>query len=87
MSKNDDQDKENRQGDDKWWHPTVKVPANGLSESSRRWLQSQKESMNQVLKASMNINAEILSEIEIPESYVESLPKVKKRNYPNKTYF
>ncbi|XVE70430.1 hypothetical protein DITRI_Ditri10aG0072100 [Diplodiscus trichospermus] len=75
VSKNDDQENENNQRDEKWWHPIVKVPANGLSEKSRRWLQSQKDSISQVLKAAMNINAEVLSEIEIPESYIDSLPK------------
>ncbi|KAG4136446.1 hypothetical protein ERO13_D07G006400v2 [Gossypium hirsutum] len=75
VSKDDDQENENGQRDDKWWHPTVKVPVNGLSEMSRRWLQCQKESVNQVLKAAMAINAEVLSEIEIPESYIDSLPR------------
>ncbi|XVF88557.1 hypothetical protein PTKIN_Ptkin19aG0060300 [Pterospermum kingtungense] len=75
VSKNDDQEKENSQRDDKWWHPIVKVPPNGLSEASRRWLQTQKDSVNQVLKAAMAINAGVLSEIEIPESYIDSLPK------------
>lgn len=32
--------------------------------------------MNQVLKAAMAINAQVLSEMEIPENYIESLPKV-----------
>ncbi|GMI97733.1 ROP (rho of plants) guanine nucleotide exchange factor 8 [Hibiscus trionum] len=63
------------QREDKWWHPVVKVPENGLSGTQRRWLQSQKESVNQVLKAAMSINAEVISEIEIPESYIDSLPK------------
>jgi hypothetical protein len=31
--------------------------------------------VNQVLKAAMAINAQVLSEMEIPESYLESLPK------------
>lgn len=78
MSKDDDQENENGQRGDKWWHPTVKVPVNGLSEMSRRWLQCQKESVNQVLKAAMAINAEVLSEIQIPESYIDSLPRVMK---------
>ncbi|GAA0165193.1 guanyl-nucleotide exchange factor [Lithospermum erythrorhizon] len=60
---------------DKWWLPTVKVPPEGLSEESRRNLENQKECVNQVLKASMAINAQILSEMEIPDSYIESLPK------------
>ena len=42
-------------------------------------MQFQKESVNQVLKASMAINAQILSEMEIPANYIESLPKVKKK--------
>ncbi|KAL2493113.1 Rho guanine nucleotide exchange factor 8 [Abeliophyllum distichum] len=61
--------------DDKWWIPTPKVPPNGLSETTRKWLQSQKDSVNQVLKAAMAINAQVLSEMEIPENYIESLPK------------
>ncbi|PIN12250.1 hypothetical protein CDL12_15152 [Handroanthus impetiginosus] len=61
--------------DDKWWIPVPKVPANGLSEATRKWLQYQKDSVNQVLKAAMAINAQVLSEMEIPESYIESLPK------------
>lgn len=78
LSKDDD---ENENGsaprkDDKWWLPTVKVPQEGLSDVSRKWLQFQKDSVNQVLKAAMAINAQILSEMEIPENYIESLPKV-----------
>lgn len=61
---------------DKWWLPTVKVPPNGLPDVSRKWLLFQKDSVNQVLKAAMAINAQVLSEMEIPESYIESLPKV-----------
>ncbi|XP_034696652.1 rop guanine nucleotide exchange factor 12 isoform X1 [Vitis riparia] len=60
---------------DKWWIPNAKVPPNGLSEVTRKWLQFQKDSVNQVLKAAMAINAQILSEMEIPENYIESLPK------------
>lgn len=54
----------------------MKVPPNGLSEVSRKWLQYQKESVNQVLKAAMAINAQVLTEMEVPEAYIESLPKV-----------
>lgn len=43
---------------------------------TQRWLQSQKESVNQVLKAAMAINAQVLTEMEIPENYIDSLPKV-----------
>ncbi|CAA0834621.1 Rop guanine nucleotide exchange factor 12 [Striga hermonthica] len=61
--------------DNKWWIPTPKVPPNGLSEATKKWLQYQKDSVNQVLKAAMAINAQVLSEMEIPESYMEALPK------------
>lgn len=74
--KKDSPDSSEQRNDEKWWLPAVKVPPNGLSEISRRFLQSQKECVNQVLKAAMAINAQVLSEIEIPESYLESLPKV-----------
>ncbi|MQL91724.1 hypothetical protein Taro_024352 [Colocasia esculenta] len=72
----DEGDKEQAQRkDDKWWLPRAKVPAKGLSDVSRKWLQFQKESVNQVLKAAMAINAQVLSEMEIPDNYIESLPK------------
>ncbi|XP_009147701.1 rop guanine nucleotide exchange factor 11 [Brassica rapa] len=73
--KKDSPDSGETRNDDKWWLPAVKVPPNGLSEISRRFLQSQKECVNQVLKAAMAINAQVLSEMEIPETYLESLPK------------
>ncbi|XP_017235674.1 rop guanine nucleotide exchange factor 12 [Daucus carota subsp. sativus] len=77
MSKNatDSQKAKNKRNEDKWWVPTPKVPPNGLSDVTRKWLQFQKDSVNQVHKAAMAINAQILSEMEIPESYIESLPK------------
>ncbi|KAF3450739.1 hypothetical protein FNV43_RR06828 [Rhamnella rubrinervis] len=74
----DDPDSEKgnaKRKDDKWWLPTAKVPAGGLSESARKFLQYQKDCVNQVLKAAMAINAQTLSEMEIPENYIESLPK------------
>lgn len=70
--------------DDKWWHPTCKVPESGLAESSRRWLQFQKDIVNQVLKAALAINAQVLTEMAVPESYIESLPKVKIISEKNK---
>ncbi|XP_051147611.1 rop guanine nucleotide exchange factor 12-like [Andrographis paniculata] len=73
-SKTDDDSKEKRK-DDKWWLPIPKVPPNGLSESTRKWLQYQKDSVNQVLKAAMAINAQVLAEMEIPENYIDALPK------------
>ncbi|KAL1189211.1 Rop guanine nucleotide exchange factor 10 [Cardamine amara subsp. amara] len=61
--------------DENWWLPVVKVPTDGLSEESRRWLQNQKDSVAQVLKAATAINAQVLSEMHIPENYIDSLPK------------
>ncbi|KAJ8637563.1 hypothetical protein MRB53_011830 [Persea americana] len=72
---NDKKENSEQRHGDKWWLPQPKVPPEGLSEVSRKWLQFQKESVNQVLKAAMAINAQILSEMEIPEDYIESLPK------------
>ncbi|KAI3711622.1 hypothetical protein L1987_70161 [Smallanthus sonchifolius] len=75
VSKDADESEKGVQRCDKWWLPTVKVPPEGLSEESRKWMQSQKDCVNQVLKASMAINAEILAEMEIPDNYIDDLPK------------
>ena len=61
---------------EKWWIPTVRVPPEGLSDQSRKWLQHQKDLVGQVLKAAMAINANVLAQMEIPEEYIEALPKV-----------
>uniref|UniRef100_A0A2C9UZD7 PRONE domain-containing protein n=2 Tax=Manihot esculenta TaxID=3983 RepID=A0A2C9UZD7_MANES len=70
-----DSEKGGSKRNDKWWLPTPKVPPNGLSDAARKFLQYQKDCVNQVLKAAMAINANVLSEMEIPENYIESLPK------------
>ncbi|KAH7865361.1 hypothetical protein Vadar_005644 [Vaccinium darrowii] len=75
VSKDDESEKGNKRKDDKWWIPTPKVPPNGLSEVTRKWLQFQKDSVHQVLKAAMAINAQVVSEMGIPENYIDSLPK------------
>ncbi|KAG5022021.1 hypothetical protein JHK82_017897 [Glycine max] len=78
VSKNDENSEDNtnsQRKSDKWWLPTVKVPPTGMSEPAGKWIQFQKDNVNQVLKAAMAINAQILSEMEIPENYIESLPK------------
>lgn len=61
--------------EDKWWLPTPRVPSNGLSNGARKQLQHHRECINQILKAAMAINNQILSEMEVPSSYLESLPK------------
>ncbi|OIW03688.1 hypothetical protein TanjilG_30752 [Lupinus angustifolius] len=77
VSKNEDSEgnSDTQRKSDKWWLPTVKVPPTGLSDVAGKWIQFQKDSVNQVLKAAMAINAQVLSEMEIPENYIESLPK------------
>lgn len=77
MSRDADESEKGVKRDDKWWLPTIKVPPEGLSDASRKFLQYQKECVNQVLKASMAINAQVLAEMEIPENYLETLPKVR----------
>jgi hypothetical protein len=68
--------------EEKWWLPTPKVPVNGLSEEARRKLQHQREAINQILKAAMAINGQVLLEMEVPDIYWDSLPKVRKLECP-----
>ncbi|XP_058763259.1 rho guanine nucleotide exchange factor 8-like [Vicia villosa] len=78
VSKNDEDAEGNavtQRKSDKWWLPIVKVPPTGLSDVAVKWIQFQKDNVNQVLKAAMAINAQVLSEMEIPDNYIESLPK------------
>ncbi|KAL9324596.1 hypothetical protein ACSQ67_009453 [Phaseolus vulgaris] len=78
VSKNDEDSEANSNSlrrSDKWWLPIVKVSPTGLSEGAGKWIHFQKDNVNQVLKAAMAINAQILSEMAIPENYIESLPK------------
>ncbi|PON61531.1 PRONE domain containing protein [Trema orientale] len=64
--------------EEKWWLPYPKVPPNGLSEDARKRLLQCRECTNQILKAAMAINSDVLSEMEIPRAYMESLPKTGK---------
>ncbi|XP_010558096.1 PREDICTED: rop guanine nucleotide exchange factor 5-like [Tarenaya hassleriana] len=63
-----------RQGD-KWWLPVPRLPPDGLSENTRIELNHMRECVTQILKAAMAINSTSLSEMDIPESYLEGLPK------------
>lgn len=62
--------------EEKWWLPFPMVPPNGLSENMRERLQQARECTSQILKAAMAINSNVLAEMEIPNAYLESLPKV-----------
>ncbi|KAK4746473.1 hypothetical protein SAY87_012785 [Trapa incisa] len=59
----------------KWWLPVPCVPSEGLSESSRKHLQQKRDCACQIHKAAMAINSSVLDEMEIPSSYLASLPK------------
>lgn len=62
--------------EEKWWLPVPLVPSEGLSDKARKQLKNKRESTNQIHKAAMAINSSILSEMEIPDSYMATLPKV-----------
>ncbi|XP_042487975.1 rop guanine nucleotide exchange factor 1-like [Macadamia integrifolia] len=61
--------------EEKWWLPCPKVPPSGLSEDARKRLQQCRDCANQILKAAMAINSSVLAEMEIPNAYLETLPK------------
>ncbi|CAK9137622.1 unnamed protein product [Ilex paraguariensis] len=61
--------------EEKWWLPVPRVPAGGISENARKQLQHKRDCTNQILKAAMAINSISLAEMEVPESYLEALPK------------
>ncbi|KAL1327260.1 hypothetical protein HN51_037331 [Arachis hypogaea] len=61
--------------DEKWWLPVPRVPPAGLGENSRKQLNHSRECANQILKAAMSINSIALADMEVPESYLELLPK------------
>lgn len=63
--------------EEKWWVPVPCVPSGGVSEASRVDLQHKRDCANQIHKAAMAINSNVLAEIEIPESYMTDLPKVR----------
>lgn len=72
--------------EEKWWLPTPKVPANGLSEDGKKRLQHQRECINQVLKAAVAINTQVLAEMEIPDVYWDALPKSAKASLGDVLY-
>ncbi|GMH15378.1 hypothetical protein Nepgr_017219 [Nepenthes gracilis] len=61
--------------EEKWWLPVPRVPPGGLQENSRKQLDHKRECTNQILKATMAINSNVLAEMEVPDSYLETLPK------------
>ncbi|KAK4419007.1 Rop guanine nucleotide exchange factor 7 [Sesamum alatum] len=61
--------------EDKWWLPVPRVPTGGLSEDTRKMLKHKRDCTNQILKAAMAINNTALAEMDVPDSYLEALPK------------
>ncbi|XWS56643.1 hypothetical protein CRYUN_Cryun09bG0103600 [Craigia yunnanensis] len=61
--------------EEKWWLPVPHVPTGGLSDNSRKQLNHTRECTNQIFKAAMAINSISLSEMEVPDSYLDTLPK------------
>ncbi|KAG6436560.1 hypothetical protein SASPL_101461 [Salvia splendens] len=61
--------------EDKWWLPVPRVPPGGLPEASKKKLINKRDFASQILKAAMAINSIVLAEMEVPESYLETLPK------------
>ncbi|XP_010543260.1 PREDICTED: rop guanine nucleotide exchange factor 7 [Tarenaya hassleriana] len=61
--------------EEKWWLPVPRVPPGGLQENSRKQLQHKRDCTNQILKAAMAINSITLTDMEIPDSYLDSLPR------------
>ncbi|XP_065854577.1 rop guanine nucleotide exchange factor 7-like [Euphorbia lathyris] len=61
--------------EEKWWLPVPRVPPCGLSEDSRKQLQHKRDSTNQILKAAMAINSITLADMDVPDSYMDALPK------------
>ncbi|MCO5553312.1 hypothetical protein L7F22_006833 [Adiantum nelumboides] len=61
--------------EERWWLPSPKVPVGGLSSGTRKHMKRLRESISQILKAALAVNAQVLSEMKVPSAYVESLPK------------
>ncbi|KAL1196984.1 Rop guanine nucleotide exchange factor 5 [Cardamine amara subsp. amara] len=61
--------------EEKWWLPVPRLVPNGLTEEARTELNHKRECATQILKAAMAINSVSLTEMDVPESYLESLPK------------
>ncbi|XP_013655911.2 rop guanine nucleotide exchange factor 6 [Brassica napus] len=64
-----------REDGDKWWLPLPRVPSDGLSEQTRKKLDHTRDFTNQILKACMSINSIALADMEVPQAYIEALPK------------
>lgn len=62
--------------EEKWRLPVPCIPPQGLSEKYEKILCQKRDCANQIHKVAMAINSNILAELQVPESYIASLPKV-----------
>lgn len=70
----------------KWWLPIPRLPVNGLSDETRKKLLYQRDCIGQVFKAAKSINEHVLSEMEVPDVYWETLPKTGKSSLGDALY-
>ncbi|KAL6906432.1 hypothetical protein ACP4OV_004033 [Aristida adscensionis] len=61
--------------EEKWWLPVPCVPDGGVSDRARKELQKRRDCANQIHKAAVAINSGVLSDMEVPESFMAVLPK------------
>ncbi|KAI3449194.1 hypothetical protein Pfo_005859 [Paulownia fortunei] len=61
--------------EEKWWLPVPCLFPDGLYEKSKKHLCLKHDCANQIHRAAMAIKCGILAEMQIPESYISSLPK------------
>lgn len=74
--------------DDKWWLPVPCVPDAGLTDKARKDLQQRRDCANQIHKAAVSINSGVLGDMEVPESFMAVLPKVRNQGihpFPTET--
>ncbi|XP_062186682.1 rop guanine nucleotide exchange factor 3-like [Phragmites australis] len=64
-----------QRSEDKWWLPKPCVPDSGLSDRMHCELQQKRDQASQIHKMAMEINSGILSEMQVPLSSLETLPK------------
>ncbi|KAK8934692.1 Rop guanine nucleotide exchange factor 2 [Platanthera zijinensis] len=75
-----------KKNEEKWWRPIPCLPAYGLTANCRKDLQQKRDCANQIHKAAMAINGGILAEMEVPDSYIATLPKSGRTGIGEATY-
>lgn len=64
----------------KWrMKPFVVRPEEGMSEQLLKWLEASMEKTSQIMKLAMAINQQVLEEMQVPEEFVQRLPKVRRK--------